>query len=409
MPACLSLRRLALVLLGVLAIAAPAAADLGGRKHAVDDRIAGLRDRAAAAQAREQALSSQIDAVTDQIRSLEAQTVDVSLRLTTLENDLGLHRTRLEKIQALYRLQTRLLRSLRQEYALAVERLSRRLVAIYESDDATTIDVLLNARSLSDIIDQIDYMNAVANQDKQIASQVGVAKRQMRRSRLRTATMQTTVAAETRVIAYRTAQQSALRDRLLHSNRLLASSREAKQHDLTATRAQEQQWAGEADALGAVSSQLAAQIQAAQTAPPPPPSSDSSGGVSPSPSGQPSSSGLIWPVSGPITSPFGMRWGKLHPGLDIGAGTGTPIKAAAAGTVIVAAYDGGYGNLVVIDHGNGLATAYAHQSQLAVSVGQQVGQGQTIGYVGSTGFSTGPHLHFEVRVNGSPVDPMGYL
>jgi murein DD-endopeptidase MepM/ murein hydrolase activator NlpD len=75
----------------------------------------------------------------------------------------------------------------------------------------------------------------------------------------------------------------------------------------------------------------------------------------------------------------------------------------------VAAYSGGYGNLIVVDHGNGIATAYAHQSSLAASAGQQVGQGQVIGYVGSTGFSTGPHLHFEVRVNGSPVDPLGYL
>ena len=104
-----------------------------------------------------------------------------------------------------------------------------------------------------------------------------------------------------------------------------------------------------------------------------------------------------------------MRWGSLHPGIDIGAGMGASIHAAAPGRVIVAGYSGGYGNLIVIDHGNGLATAYAHQSRLGVSVGQEVSQGQVIGYVGSTGFSTGPHLHFEVRVNGSPVDPMGYL
>ncbi len=408
MAARLPLRRLVLLLLAGLAVAAPAAADLGVRKHALDDRAAGLRDRAAAARAREQTLSAQIDAVTGQIRTLEAQTVDVSTRLTTLENDLALHHSRLEKIQALYRLQTQQLRTLRREYALAVKRLSQRLVAIYESDDASTIDVLLSARSLSDIIDRIDYMNAVANQDKQIATQVGTARHQMRASRRRTAAMQTTVGTETRVIAYRTSQQRALRDRLLHSNRLLASDRAATQHDLTATRAQEQAWTQEADSLSAASSQISAQIQAAQSAPPP--STDSNGNPSPPPpSGQPSSSGLVWPVSGPITSPFGMRWGKLHPGLDIGAGMGTPIKAAAAGTVLVAGYDGGYGNLVVIDHGNSLATAYAHQSQLAVSVGQQVSQGQVIGYVGSTGFSTGPHLHFEVRVNGSPVDPMGYL
>jgi len=99
----------------------------------------------------------------------------------------------------------------------------------------------------------------------------------------------------------------------------------------------------------------------------------------------------------------------MHEGIDIGAPMGAPIVASAAGTVIVAAYDGGYGNLVVIDHGGGIATAYAHQSSIAVSVGQQVSQGETIGYVGSTGHSTGPHLHFEVRVNGTPVDPLGYL
>lgn len=249
-------------------------------------------------------------------------------------------------------------------------------------------------------------MNAVANQDEQISQQVATAKRQMRRSLRRTATTRTAVAAETRVISYRTAQQAALRDRLLASSSALSGARNAKQRDLAATRDQEQKWTEEANSLSAVSSQLTAQIQAVQASPPP--SSDSAGS-SPPPTGAPSSSGLIWPVSGSITSPFGMRWGSLHPGLDIGAGMGTPIKAAGAGRVLVASYDGGYGNLVVIDHGNGLATAYAHQSQLAVSVGQQVGQGQVIGYVGSTGFSTGPHLHFEVRVNGSPVDPMGYL
>jgi murein DD-endopeptidase MepM/ murein hydrolase activator NlpD len=99
----------------------------------------------------------------------------------------------------------------------------------------------------------------------------------------------------------------------------------------------------------------------------------------------------------------------MHEGLDIAASYGAPISAASSGTVIYAGWMGGYGNLVVIDHGGGLATAYGHQSSIAVSSGSQVSQGQTIGYVGSTGHSTGPHLHFEVRVNGAAVDPMGYL
>jgi murein DD-endopeptidase MepM/ murein hydrolase activator NlpD len=99
----------------------------------------------------------------------------------------------------------------------------------------------------------------------------------------------------------------------------------------------------------------------------------------------------------------------MHEGIDIAVGTGTPIAAAAAGTVAYAGWESGYGNFVLIDHGNGLATAYGHQSRIAVSTGQSVSQGEVIGYVGCTGHCFGPHLHFEVRINGSAVDPLGYL
>jgi murein DD-endopeptidase MepM/ murein hydrolase activator NlpD len=125
--------------------------------------------------------------------------------------------------------------------------------------------------------------------------------------------------------------------------------------------------------------------------------------------GRVSGYGLIWPVSGPITSPFGMRWGRLHPGIDIGVPIGTPIHAAKSGTVIYASWMSGYGYFVIIDHGGGFSTAYAHQSRLAVSVGEQVAQGQVIGYSGNTGESTGPHLHFETRVNGVPENPLNFL
>jgi murein DD-endopeptidase MepM/ murein hydrolase activator NlpD len=99
----------------------------------------------------------------------------------------------------------------------------------------------------------------------------------------------------------------------------------------------------------------------------------------------------------------------MHQGIDIGVSYGTPIHAAAGGTVIYCGWEEGYGNFVVLDHGGSLATAYGHQSQIAVTCGQSVDQGQVIGYVGCTGHCTGPHLHFEVRVDGNPVDPMGYL
>lgn len=124
---------------------------------------------------------------------------------------------------------------------------------------------------------------------------------------------------------------------------------------------------------------------------------------------------FIWPVNGPVSSPFGPRVqpiigaSTMHPGIDIAVSQGTPIKAAGDGVVRMAGWNGGYGNFTLIDHGGGLATAYGHQSRIAVSAGEHVSTGEVIGYVGSTGASTGPHLHWEVRVNGNPVNPMGWV
>ena len=119
---------------------------------------------------------------------------------------------------------------------------------------------------------------------------------------------------------------------------------------------------------------------------------------------------FIKPTSGTISSRYGSRWGRTHKGLDIAASTGTPIKAAASGTVTAAGWNnGGYGNLIVISHGNGVQTYYGHCSSISVKVGQTVSAGDVIGKVGSTGRSTGPHLHFEIRVNGTAYNPLNYV
>ena len=120
----------------------------------------------------------------------------------------------------------------------------------------------------------------------------------------------------------------------------------------------------------------------------------------------------IWPAKGVVSSPYGLRWGgsDFHPGIDIANDMGTPIRATADGVVSIAGWNsGGYGNMVDIDHGNGVMTRYGHASYVVVSAGQQVKRGQIIAYMGSTGFSTGPHVHYEVRINGQAVDPSGYL
>ena len=123
---------------------------------------------------------------------------------------------------------------------------------------------------------------------------------------------------------------------------------------------------------------------------------------------------MIWPVNGPLTSPFceSRSWESCHPGIDIAVPTGTPIRAALSGKVVLLQGEGasgGYGNFTCIQHGGALSTCYAHQSRFGTSLGAQVTKGQVIGYVGCTGRSTGPHLHFETRINGSVVSPMNYL
>jgi murein DD-endopeptidase MepM/ murein hydrolase activator NlpD len=118
---------------------------------------------------------------------------------------------------------------------------------------------------------------------------------------------------------------------------------------------------------------------------------------------------FIWPAKGPITSPFGRRWGRAHTGIDIDAPTGSAIIAAQAGTVTLAGWKNGYGNTVIVDHGHGISTLYAHQSRLGVRTGQHVDQGQYLGNVGATGNVTAAHLHYEVLVGGVPRNPMPWL
>jgi murein DD-endopeptidase MepM/ murein hydrolase activator NlpD len=175
---------------------------------------------------------------------------------------------------------------------------------------------------------------------------------------------------------------------------------EARQRAEAERRAAEREAAERAAAEREAAERAAAEEQASTSG-----GSTSDGGNT---SSAPSSSGFAWPLCAPVTSEYGPRWGRMHRGIDQGASTGTPIGASKAGTVIFAGWQGGYGNLTLIDHHDGVVTAYAHQSRFAVTSGS-VSQGQTIGYVGNTGNSTGPHLHFETRVNGRAVNPRQYL
>ncbi len=390
-------RRFLLGLLLLLALSTPALADnITQKKQAVDTRIASLHGTLAQVQQQQTILRDQIAGVTARIRTLEARVGDVSLQLQTLEQDLSLRRQRLDKLNQLFHLQTRRQLLLQRQYKLAVTRLNGRLVAIFESPDVSTLDVVLGATSIQEALDKANYLTLIGQQDRQVAQEVARSKHAIQVARKRTAQLRASVEGEARALAAREAQTSETKNALVGAQGSLASTKQQKLVALSSLTEKEREEASEIDALQQVSASLGAQIRAAQAG-------------DQGPTATPSSAGLIWPVQGPITSPFGWRWGRLHTGIDIGVPTGTPIHAAAAGKVIYCGWEQGYGNFVVLDNGGNLATAYAHQSAIAVTCGQDVSQGEVIGYVGCTGFCTGPHLHFEVRINGDPVDPLGYL
>ena len=382
------------VLLG--AVVAPASGDDYSRKHAIDTRLQRVQAKLDWAEKRQKELSAQLDSVNAELRALTKQVGDVSVRLATIERSLALHQEKLDRLTELYKVQTERFLSLKHQYGIIVEQLDQRLVELYEGGEPSTLEVVLSSTSFSDP----DLERAV----RRLAPHPGRADRRpdpaREEARERAADPHPRVpGGGRRGDAHDQGRDRACQERqrtLFLQKHKLADARSSRREGLIQVGESKKAFLHEAAGLSAASAALASRIQG------------SSGSYSP-PDSTPSAAGLIWPVSGPVTSPFGWRWGRMHEGIDIGVSYGTPIHAAASGRVIYAGWMSGYGNLVAIDHGRGLSTAYGHQSRLAVSVGQTVSQGQVIGYVGCTGHCFGPHLHFEVRINGSPVDPMGYL
>jgi len=266
-----------------------------------------------------------------------------------------------------------------------------RAVAAYVRPQQTALVSLTDAKDLGDASRRASMLRQVANNDRDVIDQLRATKEDLGIARER--------ASAARSIAAK--RREAANSQLATLNKNLAEK--ARMEKALSARISEV--TGEADALAAADSAITDVIRRASV-----PNRASRGAdVAGDAGGRVSGSGLRWPVGGPVTSEFGYRWGRLHAGIDIGAGTGTPIHAAKGGTVIFAGQQSGYGNVVIIDHGGGLSTLYAHQSRLGASDGDDVAAGDVIGYVGSTGHSTGPHLHFETRISGSPENPRRYL
>ena len=269
-----------------------------------------------------------------------------------------------------------------------------RAVAAYVRPQQAALAGLSGATSLEDASRRMAMQRQVANTDRDVLDELRETKEDLAVERQR-ADAAREVAAKRRAAADQTL--SAYKSNLAEKARMEAAL-DARIKSVT----------GEVDALSKEEASVQALINGEDAAAKRLARASRSGGDT-ADSGRVSGSGMRWPTSGTVTSGFGSRWGRLHAGIDIGAPNGTPIRAAKSGVVIFAGTQGGYGNVVIVDHGGGLTTLYAHQSRLGTSDGADVSGGEVIGYVGSTGQSTGNHLHFETRVGGSPQNPMRYL
>lgn len=371
--------------------------------HELDHRLSDANRAAASARGEEQALAAGIAAQSEAIDRVEVEIAALGGELATLEGRLERSQTRLTALEAELASEARALARALRMLGASQARLSERVVQIYTSDQPDVVAVVLGAESLDDVLARVETQSRILEYDSSLVDRVTALRDRVTRERQRTATLRAEQAHETADLARATDARRAAYSRLVARRDSLASLRSARQRSLDTVQVERRQWEAQADALEAQSSRLTSIAAAA-------PRTTSADEHSPTPmSTAPSSSGFVWPVGGTLVSPFGQRWGRLHAGIDIAAPAGTPVVASAAGTVTYAGSMGGYGLLVVVQHAGGIATAYAHNSSLAVSVGQSVGQGETVAAVGCTGLCFGDHVHFEVRVGGSPVDPMGYL
>jgi murein DD-endopeptidase MepM/ murein hydrolase activator NlpD len=365
---------------------------LPGLSAPLSDRIDQKRDEVEQAKQKEGVLTTTIQSFSNRIDNLEGQIQAVQQRLDRAQSSLDRQKNELLEVRDRLEVARDRLARLRSELATARRLLAARLVEIYKSDTPDALTVVLEADGFEDLLERTEFLERISDQDREITDRVRGLRDQAQDQAVELAKLEEReqLAAE-RILRERD-QIASAQGQLVSSRDQLASARADKRGALTQVQSQKQAALEDLASLEAEQARVAGALQ----------------GAAPGPikegSGQ-----LIWPVNGPVVSPFGMRWGRLHAGVDIAVPSGTPIRAADAGNVVLMGWVGGYGNYTCVQHTASMSTCYAHQSSFATSNGASVSQGQVIGYVGCTGHCFGDHLHFEVRSNGSPVDPMGYL
>ena len=380
----------AAALVALLAAGSATAEDLQSQLEGKEAKLAKVRERKGVLTTTISRQGDRIERLTGEVATLRNEEAAVRVRLDAKQAeldraiaDLGVAKERLNAMRARLR--------------RALIALRDRLVGIYETGTPDVLSVLVGASDYQDLAGRTEYLNQISDMDEAIVTRVRDLRDQIRRTVIRLRTAKDRIEAARDAIAEEERALATARSALQRRQAALLTARAERVAALRQIREHEQDLDG---SMAEIQAEIAATL--AGTGSVPLPAGPIRGG----------SGGLIWPVDGPVVSGFGMRWGRMHEGVDIAVPAGTPIRAAASGTVVLLQSDaesGGYGNFTCLDHGGGLSTCYAHQSAFAVSSGESVSQGDVIGYVGCTGHCLGDHLHFEVRINGSPTDPMAYL
>ena len=348
----------------------------------LNDKLQNLQEQINETRVQQENWQVVINEITEKLKIIQVELNEAAGRLRSIQNEQEAINTQIKQTEEEIRKAEIHLKQ-RQDI------LNKRVRSIYMHGQLSYLEVITGAKSFSDFANRLELLKRIIHSDFKLIQEIQKQK--------------ALIEAKKDELQQKKNKLDALAEEAQQAESQIRTKKEEQQQVMNdAKRQKDAAAAMEADLI-AESNNVRQLIQARS-------GSVQAGGTIVHGSGA-----FIWPCNGPITSPFGYRTHPIfgttiyHAGIDIGVDYGTPIHAADSGTVILAGWCGGYGNAVIIDHGNGLQTLYGHNTSVAVSEGQAVSQGEVIAYAGSTGYSTGPHCHFEVRENGEAVDPMGYL
>ncbi|MGK2877672.1 MAG: murein hydrolase activator EnvC family protein [Solirubrobacterales bacterium] len=349
-----------------------------------------LQNSIAKKSAKASSLTGDIDRMSGKIQGLRGRISKLQRTQSSIQADLDVKAARQRKVANDLRISRDRLARLKKQLAHSREVLAARIVAVYKQGEPNMIQIVLSSRGFADMVERTTYLERIASQDHKIITKVTRLKGSTKKETVKLAGLEQEAARLVAQVRSRRDEVRGAKGTLAAKRNQLASAVGSRKSKLAVVskslRNDEEDLAAMQASNGSVMGYL-----------------DDSAPIKRG-TGQ-----LIYPVNGQFTSPFGQRWGRLHGGIDLAVPVGTAVRAADSGTVRIAGSMGGYGLYICIQHTASMSTCYGHNSRLMVSVGQSVKQGQVIAASGNTGASTGPHVHFEVRINGTQVDPMGYL